>query len=752
MPADKKQQNLLRLLIILTTLFVCSQVMIMCIATHVMGVMDIARVAMGSKLFFSPAVIPPLLAFIAAQLLLYVFYVYLLWYITISLSEFFSLPKKYEALAGICFWIIAVFSILALNAYYVPHSLFTRAIRENLFANALTDEQIKYSVIAVVIINMMIAAFIILRLCIAFFSNQNRIRHGVFVSLVILLALFVVSPRFTFSEKVHANSNIEPNVFIVGFDAVRPDYLSFFDPSHVATPHFDNLLQSAIVFKEAYTPVARTMPSWMGILTARYPLHNTVRENCAYLGNTYAEETLPKLLKKAGYETIYATDDRRFNNIDKRFGFDRVIGPPGTVADYLIGTINDFPLSNLLVPTTIGKLLFPYSYANHSAPHTYDPDNFMEQIKTALNQRTNKPLFFAVHFNLSGWPFYWFNDGLYNGNGLNNYTNTITADDRLLGKFLALLKQQKLLNRAIFVLVSDHGMTMALPGDRVIKEDAYQGNKLEMKVKRTRYFNAEEVKLDPKQLKTQGNDVALIFSKETDPLFDLKNYGIDTSYGYGDDVLSLKQNRALLAIKTYGMSFDNPHQVAGPSILLDIAPTLLDLLHLPGLPKSEGISLKPYLLSKDRQLPNDRPIYLETAYSLSEIEQRDIVVTKVIEKSIYFFYINPNNGMVTLHPRLTELLLATKQRAIMQGDWLLAYFPVSERFSFVSDDANKKVDVKARSQPPYFVLVNLKSGAWTTEIDNPLVANSPYAQLKQQLFNFYGNEMAIYSGNESKNS
>ena len=71
--------------------------------------------------------------------------------------------------------------------------------------------------------------------------------------------------------------------------------------------------------------------------------------------------TLATRLKNAGYETVYATDEKRFSNIDESFGFDSILGPPMGAADFLLGTINDFPFSNLIVNTRLGRILFPYS-------------------------------------------------------------------------------------------------------------------------------------------------------------------------------------------------------------------------------------------------------------------------------------------------------------------------------------------------------------------------------------------------------
>src|SRR5207253_529486 len=150
------------------------------------------------------------------------------------------------------------------------------------------------------------------------------------------------------------------------------------------TPYLDSLLESSTVFPDAVTPLARTFPSWSSLLTGLYPRQSRIRSNLADQTDLQLTSTLPAILRNHGYETIYATDETRFSNIDKNFGFDRIIGPPMGLNDFLIGNFNDFPLSNLFVNTVIGKILFPYNYANRAPHFTYDPDSFLKSLTPAL--------------------------------------------------------------------------------------------------------------------------------------------------------------------------------------------------------------------------------------------------------------------------------------------------------------------------------------------------------------------------------
>ncbi len=64
----------------------------------------------------------------------------------------------------------------------------------------------------------------------------------------------------------------------------------------------------------------------MSILTGAEPVsHNGQHPtNHKYIDKNRA---LGRWMQDSGYRSIYALDERRFNNIDETFGFDEVVGP-----------------------------------------------------------------------------------------------------------------------------------------------------------------------------------------------------------------------------------------------------------------------------------------------------------------------------------------------------------------------------------------------------------------------------------------
>ncbi|MBV8802113.1 MAG: sulfatase-like hydrolase/transferase [Gammaproteobacteria bacterium] len=485
-----------------------------------------------------------------------------------------------------------------------------------------------------------------------------------------------------------------PNIIIIGFDALRPDFIGPDNAFNTMTPHFNDFLKTSVHFTEAFTPLARTTPSWTTILTGRYPHHTFSSGNNINTSFLDLTETLPKKLKHIGYETIYATDDRRYNSINKEYGFDQIIGPATGVNDFILGTFNDFPLSNLIIPTRLGKILFPFNYANHGDNITYRPNNFLDLIQDNL-KLSGKPLFFAVHFNLTGWPFYCSHPNTVpDEDVVNNYKNCVHEADKVFSTFLTLLQKEGLLRKTIVIFLSDHGVTLGLPHDRVISLEKYSSNPAFIKkISIVKYHNT--------------------------PAFSCNfthDYGIDTSFGYGGDVLSLKQTKTILAFKLYGMDSGFPRNINDYVSLLDITPTVLDLLTFSPLNDSDGISLKPYFLHTSMQKSNlQRVFYFETSFSIPDMETDRIVIDKLLKKVIYLYSLDSQTGEIYINPNLISAITQRQQHATLKNNKLLAYMPSDYILKVVWDKQTRKKKLAYVTVPGYQILVNLQNGKWSIE-------------------------------------
>ncbi|MCD6039800.1 MAG: Arylsulfatase [Gammaproteobacteria bacterium] len=722
--------GLLGTLVALTGLYLFTQILFFSAALLTSNALDTFQFILPSlsrTLLHSPFILFPIFQFFVAQILIYGFYVAIIWYFTISISELFSLRLVQVRLLGALLWMVGVVGILAANGYYFPEAFFSKLMSQYLFPERWMSLACKIILCCTITIAGFVIFLTLIQGSFNFYKKIYRVRDCLAFLFVIGIFSILATDHFLAMPTVFSSpSPNKPNIIMIGFDAMRPDFIGIQNKFKTETPHINDFMRSATQFVNAYTPLARTLPSWTSILTSRYPKNHHARGNNTDLSRINLDETLEKSLKQQGYETFYATDDRRYNNLNEQFGFDHVVGPPTGFNDFLLGSINDFPFSHLLIPTPLGKILFPYSYANHDVSISFSPDNFLQLIRQALHRRQNKPVFLAVHFNISGYPFYWVGCKKKKEDSMINlYKNGINEADKQFNELFTILRKNNLLQNAIVILLSDHGISLGLPHDRVIQEAQFQGDKRNLKkIKMTKYYNAPSYS-------TNKSD-----------------YGIDTSWGYGGDILSLKQNHILLAIKSYGKDRSKSPIIFDRVSTLDIAPTLLDILDYPPFKKSEGISLKNLMTHKKDKFTSQRVFYFETSFSIPEIETEHVSVENVLKKVIHLYEIDPKDGQVFFQPAAEHAMNYEKEHAIMKGEWYLACYPPSRVLKLTFPMRNKtnlaypqKMFIKASIISGYKVLVNLQTGQWTMNWDTPLALHAPLVELLNKLQGFYNDEI-----------
>jgi len=210
-------------------------------------------------------------------------------------------------------------------------------------------------------------------------------------------------------------------VVLISIDTLRADHLPAYGYRRVETPAIDALARDAILFENAYSQVPLTLPSHTVLLTGLPPYANGVRDN---LGFRLAPSvpTLASLLRGAGYATGAAVSSlalRADRGLDAGFDFYDDHFSKGS-PDERPGRESAAVLLRWL-DSVSGKpaLLFLHLYE----PHTpYSPP---EPFRARYADRP--------------------------------YDGEIAAADAAAGEFLADLKRRGLYDRALVILLSDHG-------------------------------------------------------------------------------------------------------------------------------------------------------------------------------------------------------------------------------------------------------------------------------------------------------
>ncbi len=624
-------------------------------------------------------VLPGIGFFIFAQLLVHFLFLMLLWWMASFAASVFKLTENHRVLFALFTYAVAIVFVLAANQILYPNS---RVIE-------LTSMMILNRNVAAVTLNIS-AALLIAMMMLALWGT---VRHlGFLKSGLVGLLLLLVSGSSAYLLRPHYHRQAlmtQPNIILVGVDSLRPDYLGHFGGDS-ATPFMDGFMNHATVFTDAVTPLARTFPSWTGILTSLYPRHVNVRTNLSDQTVAKLSNALPAVLTRAGYDTLFATDETRFSNLSPAYGFHQLTTPPIGLNDFLLGTFNDFPLSNLVVNTVIGKWLFPYSYGNRPAYVTYDPNSFLNLVQPMIGENHPRPVFLAAHFCLPHSPYLWRGLSGYRVLGRERYSVSVQRVDAQLKGFFHQLKKAGLLQNAVVVLLSDHGEALEIPGDRATERKLYQPVSV---VKIPRFY--------PPSMSAEG---------------------LNESAGHGTDVLGLTQYHTVLAVRVYGERKQASRDVSGNISTLDIMPTVLDLAHVKK-PALDGVSLASVVLGQAKQVPS-LPIYLESDYSPQAIRTVFPETRKVFLEGIHLFHIDDKTLRLTVKPDMVDKIVHSKQIAVIEKGWILALYPQ-----------------KNLTRMP--ILINLNSGEWTNQMNTPLAKQAPVGLMMSNLKQFYGDEFTL---------
>lgn len=613
-----------------------------------------------------------LIALIFLQILLYVLLSLIQTFIACYISKNKSLTAKRRVQSGI--FILSVVCLFSLNAYFFPLSQFSR-----LFS-------IFFSTYLLLVLALL-SGFILLTLTLyaVIQSARNYWRYGLSISLIACLAFLP-----SYFKKMPVFTNTKPNIIIIGIDSLSPETLS---PE--ITPNFWYYLQNSTHFTEVISPLARTYPAWISILTGQYPIHHQARENLTASKQIHFQDSIAWRLQKTGYQTYFATDDRRFNNMDNQLGFQKIIGPRIGVNEILTSSFYDFPLSNLLINFSFSHWLLPYHYINRASAFSYYPATFNKAIKASLQDlQVDKPLFLAVHYTLPHWPYAWattkpqdLNDAFDVNHKEKLYRQAVHEADKQAGVLLHYLQKNHALNNALLVLLSDHGEVMYKNGSRIIDSERYQ--------------------------EKASSPLLQYFAEKT-------STDANKSAGHGSDLLSPAQFHSVLGMIRYDHGkMTNTKQVISTRVsLLDIAPTILSFLHLKSQ-TMDGESLLDALNHKLLTL-GARCFMLESGMLPNQFLTRE----KALEYGKQLFHVNADNLQLEITKKGMEKINFEKLYGIICNQWLLVLYPDNKHY--------------------ISVLLQLDNGNWSDKITGDFMMHSPFQSMLLTLRQFFPNELKNY--------
>jgi hypothetical protein len=215
------------------------------------------------------------------------------------------------------------------------------------------------------------------------------------------------------------------------------------------------------------------------------------------------------------------------------------------------------------------------------------------------------------------------------------YLNSVRRADQQFGDLLAILERRGLLHNAVVVALSDHGEAFGA-------DDGFMAAGLP---------NEDPSVVEPQQI------------------------------GHGTSVFSPPQYRTVLGFRAYGAAaalFPSPRRVAEPVTLMDIAPTVLDVLRLPANGQFDGDSLLA-LMHGDAAASarfTDRIRFTESEYNPNGFDFRKMTPSAVAHAAMVY-RVDPESDRLVVKHNMIDVILATRQYAAILGNSLAAAVPAA---------------------------------------------------------------------------
>lgn len=137
------------------------------------------------------------------------------------------------------------------------------------------------------------------------------------------LALLVVPAA---SSEAAEAAREKPSLVLVTIDTLRADRLGCYGYHRDTSPNMDAFAEQSILFENAYTTMATTLPAHASMMTGTYPIKHGVQANVAFLPRSLDDagflRTLAEMLSNQGYDTaafVSAAPLKRHSGIDRGF-------------------------------------------------------------------------------------------------------------------------------------------------------------------------------------------------------------------------------------------------------------------------------------------------------------------------------------------------------------------------------------------------------------------------------------------------
>ena len=258
------------------------------------------------------------------------------------------------------------------------------------------------------------------------------------------------------------------NVILITLDACRLDHLSFAGYFRNTSPNLDKISEDGILFMNNYAVIPQSDPAIVSILTGTYPQNHGVRSLGA--SKIISVAMLQEILKEQNYKTVCMSIEQQSNNsikkgfdefnllswrvksklnriLEKIFKPDKIFGVSGIVTDNAIEWIKKNKGNKFFLYLHYMELHWPYT-PPPPFDNIFDPDYKGSHSFIDLSNGKIKRGDMAYNNTLPEEE---------RKHAIAHYDGGIVYMDSQLSNLINFLKDSKLWDSSIVVIVGDHG-------------------------------------------------------------------------------------------------------------------------------------------------------------------------------------------------------------------------------------------------------------------------------------------------------
>lgn len=391
----------------------------------------------------------------------------------------------------------------------------------------------------------------------------------VLIAAGLLLTIILVSYFLIYQNQVQPR---QYNILLITVDALRPDHLGCYGYKRNTSSNIDNLAKEGVIFTQAITQGTNTIPSLPSLMTSLYPSQHGVKK--IFTKYFLLVPTLAEILKLNGYHTTgFVAHTLRHTGITR--GFDSIDFSRGVKANAITQKAVDWLYKNKDKRFFLW-LHFIDPHAPYLPPYPYNelflPTEFREKGKEFLTEK----------YNWISFP-----------QNISRPSVRRPAPPR----FIENHKDFFVKDFPPYPVCPKQSLDKTLTGeDREYYVSQYDG---EIK------FTDDQIGILFDELKRLGLDQQTIVILTADHGENLADYNL---YFFHGDALYDVLSKVPLIIK--GGRLPKHKMIKRQVQLIDIMPTIFDILRIKKDIKMEGESLLPLIFNKKSRIRN---------YAFSEI-------------------------------------------------------------------------------------------------------------------------------------